>query len=129
MEPIWAISILENGVSNLLQQSHPVYSTDIQVVAPLRIDAGKGAEEQLAEEREEVWCAFCLCSWLIRECVSGRSVGDLSELGVRKNEFFVVCFLQNCLQTLEDFTCLIILKSMYLQEEPSHHCGVSQQLE
>lgn len=41
-----------------------------------------------------------------RESVSERSIGaNLSEFDIRNKGIFVGCFLQNCLQTLEDFTC------------------------
>lgn len=95
MEPISPISILEKcAVSSLLQQSHPVYPTEIWVVAPLKVGAEKGAEEELVEERDSwVWCSSCcqsLWCWLIRGSISGRSIGaDLSELGIKIMEFLL----------------------------------------
>lgn len=38
------------AVSNLFQQSNPVYSIEVCKVAPLKVGAGRGAEE-LSEER------------------------------------------------------------------------------
>ena len=51
MELIQASSNLgKYAVSNLLQQSNPVYSIEVRKVAPLKVHAGRGAEE-LAEEK------------------------------------------------------------------------------
>lgn len=53
MELIRASSHLgKHAVSNLLQQSNPVYSTEVWKVAPLKVGAGREAGEQLVEERD-----------------------------------------------------------------------------